>query len=910
MTLHEIYELLKNKVKPDESLLLEATFFTELAAALKAFGLTELQLTGARVAEPGPVTVDGKAVMLGKKAGDVHLDVSEDPGTKAIIATLSVTAPLGWGIGDGFSGLPSSYTSAASHPGFITLGHSVLYDLPLDSAKLTARSGKDELEFDGVIADKAYFTFLAEPLKLPEKPPLKGTIRLRDGAAPEANLTVSAGSSTLTVGSLLTFDEVGIRTHTVAHDPSTDTSLTRMDLDATLEVGHTDPVPVKLAAPFYGSSGTLGLNADFGQAGLSIDRGIKAFAELLDLPAGDFTLPKPLDVLGKFALQTIACVVTLEPPSVQRLVITVGPGQKWPIANGIEVDDLTIGWAIAYPFDSDARWLSASISGRLALGTVDPRLEFDIYAATDNGFAVSGQLAHPITLEQIATTINGSPVPGLPDLTVINAGVSATTNGDFGVVVSVGNWHIGDVGDTAIMLYEVTAELERLAGTLQGQFLVVFGVGKARLYLAAQITMGAAQPAAASTSWVLEGGTQPDTKIEIGELIKELADTFGIKEVPEPIRSLELTALKLRYESAKSEFNFTATAKFTVEKTDVTVTVTIDIKPTSEMDAAEDDPRVATVTGTKGHSAKFAGEITFAGLRFDIVFDTEDAKTDVLIASYVHDAQATALRDLVEPISHEVAREIPEGISVDIKEVKFIFLKQTETRWAFGLRLGSSIGLSKLPIVGSKLPADQTLAVDDLQILYSSGELDEKQTKIINPLLPKGVAKLPDAVGKGIAFDADVTSARRPSTCTPASRHRNRPALRSRPPGRRPPELPVAGEVLPAAAAEPATPASSTDPVKWMDVNKQFGIFSFERVGVGYQNNVLEFALDASVAVGPVAFSMQGLSVGSPLTKFDPQFSSTGSASPTSGHRSRSAGRSSRSQRRPARRSSPPTTAK
>ena len=223
----------------------------------------------------------------------------------------------------------------------------------------------------------------------------------------------------------------------------------------------------------------------------------------------------------------------------------------------------------------------------------------------------------------------------------------------------------------------------------------------------------------------------------------------------------------------------------------------------------------------------------------------------MLIASYVHDAKATALRDLVEPISPEVAREIPPGISIDIKEVKFVFLKQTETRWAFGLRLGKSgISLSELPIVGSRLPADQTLAVDALQILYSSGDLDEKQTKIINPLLPKGVAKLPETVGKGIAFDADVilgsTTKHLHAGVTPP-----KPALPAGPVLPAGLELPAASGLPAAAANAPATPASSTDPVKWLDVNKQFGVFSFERVGVGYQNNVLEFALDASVALGP-----------------------------------------------------------
>ena len=66
--------------------------------------------------------------------------------------------------------------------------------------------------------------------------------------------------------------------------------------------------------------------------------------------------------------------------------------------------------------------------------------------------------------------------------------------------------------------------------------------------------------------------------------------------------------------------------------------------------------------------------------------------------------------------------------------------------------------------------------------------------------------------------------------------------------------------------------------MKWLDVNKQFGIFSFQRVGVGYQDNVVLFALDASVSVGPLAFSMQALTVGSPLSEFSPVFSLQGLA--------------------------------
>jgi hypothetical protein len=172
--------------------------------------------------------------------------------------------------------------------------------------------------------------------------------------------------------------------------------------------------------------------------------------------------------------------------------------------------------------------------------------------------------------------------------------------------------------------------------------------------------------------------------------------------------------------------------------------------------------------------------------------------------------------------------------------------------WAFGVRLGASINLNELPIVGSKLPPEDTLAISNLQILYSSAAMTADQTAIINPVLPTGVTKLPATVDQGIAFGADVQLGS-------VTQH-----LQA---GVTPPPPATTGAVV---------PASSADPVKWLDVNKQFGIFSFQRVGVGYQDNVLMFALDASVSVGPLAFSMQALTVGSPLTEFAPVFSLQG----------------------------------
>ena len=326
--------------------------------------------------------------------------------------------------------------------------------------------------------------------------------------------------------------------------------------------------------------------------------------------------------------------------------------------------------------------------------------------------------------------------------------------------------------------------------------------------------------------------------------------------MPAPIASLSLTALNSPTSPPPSEFSFTCDGELHRRVHAGRRHGWVKVAPTS----ADDPADKAAVTGTKGYSARFSGEVKFAGLRFDIVFDAGAKDTNVLVADYVPeqaDGKYTDVRSLVAEVSPTLSEAIPEGISVDLKEVKFVFLKQTESQWAFGLRLGTKIDLSKLPIVGSKLPDPETLAIDNLQILYSSKELTE------------------DADGDHQPRPADR---RRQAAGDRRGRHR----LRRRCQARRRPEAPARGRhaapgaakttgsgngsALP-AAPKAAPPPSSTDPVTWLDVNKQFGIFSFQRVGVGYQKNVLEFALDASVALGPISFSMQALTVGSPLRR-------------------------------------------
>jgi hypothetical protein len=482
------------------------------------------------------------------------------------------------------------------------------------------------------------------------------------------------------------------------------------------------------------------------------------------------------------------------------------------------------------------------------------------------GLTVTGQLhgGKPVSLGTVLSSF-GLDIPGMPvGMTLSAAAFSARPGaGLYSVNLQLDDaWPVGPLALTEVLVQVARDPAVGFTGAVSGTLLIG---GSIFLTLVTEYD---------GSSWTFLGTAGDGDGLQLGDLLTELASAFGINAVPAPMRSLELTGLSLSYQTGTGEFAFRCAAGFTVETTPVAVVVMITVTPSTQAPAQNADPHTAVTQGTRGYSATFTGQVTLAGQQFDIVFDLDDTGADVLVADYVHTGDPVALQALVADVAPDLAQAIPPGISIDLEEVKFVFLKQTSSQWAFGLRLGAQISLSELPIVGSKLPPEATLAVQNLQILYSNADLAADQTAIINPLLPAGVAKLPDTVAQGIAFDADLVLG---TTAEHVHAGVTPPAPASAVPASAVPAIAPAPAAAAAAAAAPV-PASSTDPVKWFDVNKQFGIFSFQRVGVGYQDNVLEFALDASVALGPLAFSMQALTVGSPLTKFEPEFSLEGLA--------------------------------
>jgi hypothetical protein len=65
--------------------------------------------------------------------------------------------------------------------------------------------------------------------------------------------------------------------------------------------------------------------------------------------------------------------------------------------------------------------------------------------------------------------------------------------------------------------------------------------------------------------------------------------------------------------------------------------------------------------------------------------------------------------------------------------------------------------------------------------------------------------------------------------------------------------------------------AGVAENVKWFVVQKSFGPFSLDKVGVQYQDATISFLLNAALSAAGLTLSFGGLSVGSKLSEFDPK---------------------------------------
>ncbi|TGE24335.1 hypothetical protein E5K00_03725 [Hymenobacter aquaticus] len=510
--------------------------------------------------------------------------------------------------------------------------------------------------------------------------------------------------------------------------------------------------------------------------------------------------------------------------------------------------------------------VSLNVATILTLGA----LQLDV-VITLPGITVQGSLHNkaPLKVKDLLTSLSLPPDLVPEALTIATAEfVAALALGSYAVSFEVLNlWTIGP-----LTLEETGLRLTYSQGNgLTGRFDCEFGIAdKARVVLLAEYD-------GPQNGWLFQGGLDPATPVAMGDVLTLLADKFGITQVPEPVKSLVLTELLVSYATGTGTFQFECAGTFEVHDQAVDLSVTIRISQQGQSNADATD-QTGKVSGSKGYDAFFSGRLTLHDLEFDVVFDTSKkagagSSENTFIATYQEVKTASLnLQRMVAAVSATVAADIPADISIDLKQAKFVFFAPAATdqaptpakQFLLAFELGTSFSLADIPVVGSKLPASLTAAVNDLQVLYCSASFAPEAVGVVNPLLPAGIYPLAAAgTTQGLTVLAELQLGEATTQLTIGGSN----ASATPPAAPAPAGAPAAPAATTLAAAAPA-PA----PIKWIDIQKQLGPIQFQRLGVSYAEGILMFALDAAVTLGPVSFSAQGLAFGSSLSTFSPKF--------------------------------------
>jgi hypothetical protein len=268
-------------------------------------------------------------------------------------------------------------------------------------------------------------------------------------------------------------------------------------------------------------------------------------------------------------------------------------------------------------------------------------------------------------------------------------------------------------------------------------------------------------------------------------------------------------------------------------------------------------------------------------LKFDLNF-LQDKASNIFVASYTHkaaDTSSLSIKEFVALTSSTLAEPIPPRLAIDLKDVIFAYSKgAAESKFLFALDIGAGINLSNLPLVGQELPAEQTLGVDNLQLVVAFKGLTRSEVAAFNSLFPIGVTRLPEpnegadgSSGSGTGNTETQIVINPGLSISSVLNFGNSTRTLS---------LPVAAAGQ--SGGMPPPPAnvnmSTVDSALWLTLQKTFGPVYFEKLGVQYREEALWFLLTGSLSAGGLTLDLDGLAIGSPLSDFKPQFSLRGLA--------------------------------
>lgn len=607
-------------------------------------------------------------------------------------------------------------------------------------------------------------------------------------------------------------------------------------------------LPIILRLPL-GNAKEWVLEGDF--ESLTLTSGLQ---ELTKLAGGDSSwmdsLPPQIQGLGNFAIHDVQISFDPAVPSVSQISLEISADALEVVPEKLAIENFLIGIDIFSPTDSTLRDFQGVSSGTIHLGGDDG---VDLYLSAElPGVRFIGALSEGSTLnltEIFSHLLPGVTTPeGAPDITLhdLKLIVDVPTKSFAFYARCFTDWEILP----KIVLSSVQIDLNYVNGALDDVVLIgAFTVG------GVDVVLSAAHPPA-NAGWQFEGSTGQDQRIPLSVLVEDLGKKFGAFTLPNALEGLDIENLHLSFNTGSKDFTFSGEVKVPLEDRDLDLTLVIEIM--HDLDVEDT------------YNKHFG--LSIGNLLFQLDFPSDGG----FVGQY-QGHQKIDLQGLVdELLPQEDFTDLPQ-IQLDLTDAVLYYFSdksdKTKSVLFFALNMGGGDidKLGELPVIGEYL-ATYKLSIDYL-ISISSGKVTNEQVRAINGKLRDGF-KLPEApeegqpaIRTGFNVLATIDLGGEPLQLTSGGNGTS-------------PEVAQGGGNSTAVASSPVLAENQSmkteSPVTWKTLQRSVGPLYFSRVGFQYQDAKLSFLLDASINIAVLTFSLQGLSISSPLENFKPELGLTG----------------------------------
>ena len=358
--------------------------------------------------------------------------------------------------------------------------------------------------------------------------------------------------------------------------------------------------------------------------------------------------------------------------------------------------------------------------------------------------------------------------------------------------------------------------------------------------------------AVSSTGWSFVARTEGDG-VPVVDLVNRLAQEVGLGtlELPPVLHTLTVDALCLSH--GGDDFAF-----------ELEGSLALDTGGAPARLRAKLDLDVSRPAGAANAAQRFGGQLIVeqgdrAALEFDLAVASSTQGSTLVASFHDDDGLHVHVGDLLAglPVAEDL-RNAASDIELVLHDALLVFEKAAagSGRLLLALDVEGGIELSapqlpSLPLVSQWPVTGESLKLA-VQLTVASAEFAADEVTAVQAL-DAAAAFLPAA---GIAAGVGVNAALRigarvePLNAPPAQ----------------PPQLAAKDGGPPDVAPPPS------DGTQWIDIRRSFGPVRFERVGVNYQNGKVWALLDAAFTAAGLTISLDGLSVRTPLSPWQPTF--------------------------------------